>query len=123
MAELLKTDRIWVKNIQTGNKTTIFYSRANDIQYLRRNNLVVVDERLTGEKAVAPPVKTTAEAEVKKLQAEMAVDKVEGIEFVETPKAVDFESMDVKELKAEADKRGITYAKTAGKAKMLELLK
>jgi hypothetical protein len=86
MADLQKTDRIWVKNIQTGNKTTIFFSRANDIQYLRRNNLVVVDERLTGEKAVAPPVKTSVEEQVQKLQSEMGVEKVEGIEFVEAPK-------------------------------------
>lgn len=130
MATLQPRDKVLVKNFKTGNVTTIFYYKAINRSYMKMCDLVAVDPRMTGELPSAPPTpKKTAEQQVKELQNEMGVtqeEAVEGIEFVETPKitaVIDLDSMDVKQLKAEADKLGITYAKTAGKAKMLELLK
>jgi hypothetical protein len=127
-----KLERVKVRNNQTGIYTTVHFYKAQDANYLRRNNLSVVDPRLTGQEPIAPPTpKKTAEQQVKELQAEMGIAQSvevvannDGIEVVEAPKAEkSLDEMDAKELKAIADERGITYAKTAGKAQMLKLLK
>jgi hypothetical protein len=121
-----KLERVKVRNNQTGIYTTVHFYKAQDANYLRRNNLSVVDPRLTGQEPIAPPTpKKTAEQQVKELQAEMGITPdADGIEVVEAPKVEkSLDEMDAKELKAIADERGIKYAKTAGKAQMLKLLK
>jgi len=122
-----KLERVKVRNNQTGIYTTVHFYKAQDANYLRRNNLSVVDPRLTGQEPIAPPTpKKTAEQQVKELQAEMGITPdADGIEVIETPRAAmtPLSEYDVKTLKTIADERGIKYAKTAGKAQMLKLLK
>jgi len=121
-----KLERVKVRNNQTGIYTTVHFYKAQDANYLRRNNLSVVDPRLTGQEPIAPPTaKKTAEQQVKELQAEMGITPdADGIEVIEAPKPEkSLDEMDAKELKVIADERGIKYAKTAGKAQMLKLLK
>jgi hypothetical protein len=128
-----KLERVKVRNNQTGIYTTVHFYKAQDANYLRRNNLSVVDPRLTGQEPIAPPTpKKTAEQQVKELQAEMGIAQSvevaannDGIEVIETPRVAmtPLSEYDVKTLKTIADERGIKYAKTAGKAQMLKLLK
>lgn len=126
-------ERLKVKVHATGNIRTISAKKV-----AQRPQDYTVIEQFEGELTPKPKPKATNEEKVAARKAELKAaeeksapapeadnapdEVVEGFAEESTDTTVDFGSLEVKELKAYADKHDVKYAKNAGKKKMIELL-
>ena len=137
MAEINDKDSVWVVNVRTGVRQPIAYYKTKSAPYMRRNDLKLDDERLSGAAVkVEPP---TIEDKVCELKKEFDAIKGNVVEPIDTETVTqdsntfehdgmeveyfDIEALNTKQLKELADKEGVEYAKNASKATMLELIK